>query len=174
MLQRTAIDVLKTAKEAAGLWRERTALESSYNLFTPAGYTGTVPLNPDAWMTSPGNVLYRNRLPALGTMAMPTIHRILEDARRRPGTIVEKSRSRGSGRCFFMKCGVPEELDVARIEYLWRQLQEKNLDRLQRLLEEGGALVDQKMLFKKLREDWIDLCFVAHVQHGAGKVRVQH
>ncbi|CAE7216500.1 unnamed protein product [Symbiodinium natans] len=171
---RTAIDVLKTAKEAAGLWRERTALESSYNLFTPAGYTGTVPLNPDAWMTSPGNVLYRNRLPALGTMAMPTIHRILEDARRRPGTIVEKSRSRGSGRCFFMKCGVPEELDVARIEYLWRQLQEKNLDRLQRLLEEGGALVDQKMLFKKLREDWIDLCFVAHVQHGAGKVRVQH
>ena len=105
MLQRTAIDVLKTAKEAVGLWRERTTLESSYNLFTPAGYTSTVPLNPDAWM---------------------------EDARRRPGTIVQKSRSRGSGRYFFMKCGVPEELDVARIEHLWRQLQEKNLDRLQR------------------------------------------
>ena len=116
---------------------------------------------------SPSDVLYRNRLPALGTMAMPTINRILEDAAQRPGTIVE--RSRGNAGYFFMRCGAPEELDVVRVEQLWRQLQEKNLLRLHTLLEESGALVGQQILFSKLRDDWVDVCFVAHVRHGAGE-----
>ena len=67
MLHRHAIDVLESVKEAVSLWTQRKTLESSYNLFTPAGHTGTFPPNPDAWMTGPSNVLYPNRLPALGT-----------------------------------------------------------------------------------------------------------
>ena len=162
-------DVIKRIKNAVALWVAATShSESSYVLRTDAGFTGGVPLSPDDWMIQRhGTGLWRHHLPGVGTMILPALWRLQEDARKTPASVQE--RARGAARMFIMRTGCPASVDPAMADAMLAQVITKKIPQLQALLLQHGILTpfehpiaSHRISFEKLTDMWTEHCIVSH------------
>ncbi|CAE7889292.1 unnamed protein product, partial [Symbiodinium microadriaticum] len=167
-------DVIKRIKNAVALWVAATShSESSYVLRTDAGFTGGVPLSPDDWMIQRhGTGLWRHHLPGVGTMILPALWRLQEDARKTPASVQE--RARGAARMFIMRTGCPASVDPAMADAMLAQVITKKIPQLQALLLQHGILTpfehpiaSHRISFEKLTDMWTEHCIVSHAASSA-------
>ena len=119
-------EMIRSFKEAVELWlADPTHKAKQYSLLAPEACAGPRPLGPCGWMLS--DKMFRVHQPAVGTVTLPVIYRILQDKH-----ITEKQSGRDS--ILFLTTGLPAPVAPELQDLLLKQLKAKPIKRLMRFL----------------------------------------
>ena len=110
-------EMIRSFKKAVELWlADPTHKAKPYSLLAPEACAGPRPLGPCGWMLS--GKMFRVHQPAVGTVILPGIYRILKDEH-----IAEKQSGRDS--ILFLTTGLPAPVAPELQDLLLKQLKAK-------------------------------------------------